>query len=123
MELPPSDSAEALLAERDSLAALRQRFETVTTKVNILAGVEAVPAGFDLDGVTKVHKALQVLLSLRDRRAAAVQRVRDLGDQLAKSSEAISAATAEFHEMLGGLGECPLCGSLLSHDHGGKPCE
>jgi len=122
VELPSTDDAAALLAERDSLAALRQRFEAVTTKVTTLTGVEAVPTDFDFDGATKVYTALQVVTGLRDRRTAAMQRVRDLEQQLADSKKAISSATAEFHEMLGGLGECPLCGSLLSHDHGEKPC-
>lgn len=122
VEIPLLGDAGALLDERDSLMKLQQSHLAAARQVEHWAGVEEVDTDFDFSVAEKVLAALQILLGLQDRWTAATERVQELERELAATESAVEEATSEFHEMLGGMGECPLCGSTeVAHDHGGKP--
>jgi len=117
VEIPSAAEAQASLVERDSLVSLRQRLDAATANVGRLEGVEGVQTDFDTVPVEKTFAALQVLRGLRSRWTAATERVTTLEKELSDTEEGVEAVTSEFQEMLGGMGECPLCGSSLAHQH------
>jgi len=116
VEVPAEDALDALetiLDEADELRGLQTRYEDTTRRVESLAGVEGIEVDIDFKPVSRLLEALGVLQDLKTRYKAAAKRVADQESKLALEQVSLESTEKAVTEILGELGECPVCGSEL----------
>ena len=113
---------EAVVARGDynDAQVLHERLTTARRRlVNAEAGAsvcEAHPMPEPKQAV-KVQAALRVLGAFRERRDNALTLIADLAVDMGDAETALAEAAETVRELLGGMDECPTCGSALDHVH------
>jgi len=107
------DSLAAFLDEADELQDLKFRHEGADQRVKSLAGVEGIEIDIDIKPATRFLDALGVLQDLKTRHGAAIKKVADLEAGVAREEVSLESAEKAVTVLLGDMGECPICGSML----------
>ncbi len=115
----PFEAVRVLLGEKAGLEGLAAKHSRLDSEVTRLSGVEEVGVDIDFTQTERRLAALDVMRGMQSRYLKATKKVTDTEQELADAESALDAVTQEFTETLGGLGECPVCGSTLAHEHGG----
>lgn len=97
--------------------SIRDRFNATTTLVGNLSVL--VPKSDDLDTSDAVFSfdALKSVVDLKDRWLSTVKLIDTLEQSHVTNERDFVTTTAEITATLGGLGECPTCGSTHVGDH------
>lgn len=73
--------------------------------------------GLDVSQAEKYSQAIDKLTDLRSSLDRARSKVRMETDDLARNEQELESVEADLTALLGDMSECPVCGSVLDHDH------
>lgn len=117
VDVPPREDFTALAEiQRDTqeVVRIRDQRERALSRVRKLAGIESVEVDVDLTSAEKTLGVLQVVVELRRRIRAAQEQVASLTGELDKLEKEETHASEELFGILGGLGQCPVCGGHIA---------
>lgn len=98
------------------LYPLREKLSSVSRTVDNLSGVEDADCSVDLGNARKTHLALDLVGSLKERHRHWESTIRSLEKELASKASELEQVRDEVSQILGDMGECPLCGSSVVNE-------
>ena len=118
--VPAPGDVGALLDELEELKGLHRRFVNVRGRVARYDGVEAV----DVEIETLPTEKLAIAMSNAGAMQAQIEhvklKVKALEASAEKNRQGLREVEAEVAEILGDMGECPVCGSVVDCTHKGR---
>lgn len=105
------------LREIHALGDLRLRLGATTSGVTRLTEVESIPVDVDGSLVDRIDLALRRAEDLRHQWKGARSTVDTAEQDLQGAEGDLSSITQTLMDLLGGMGECPVCGTVTGHQH------
>lgn len=95
------------------LKALSNSLDQSQAVVEKLGGTESLSLDeADLQEAERLDQALELVLGLHSKRSGALDNVQSQAEDLAHQEKRLAEAQLEVEELLGDLGECPVCGTV-----------
>jgi len=114
VQVPKTEVQVAVFAHTDvtEMRDLRDRLGRAQERVDRYDGVEEINHDLESRPAERVLKALEELRDLKDRRSNAALDVMDLEGTLESKTRERGLVEKTVTEILGDMGECPVCGSI-----------
>jgi len=116
-EDPAFFTVRGVMDEQEDLKRLARKQDRLLEQVTRLEGVENICVKIDFSQTERRLAALGVMRDLRSLHERAVRKVQSREQEVAKAEAVLEQVTQEFTETLGGMAECPMCGSTLENVH------
>lgn len=120
VEVPATGDAEDLLVQWEDTRRLRRALQKTKAMVTRYEGVEGIDLGDLSEGaVERIGAAISNVTEWQRKLTKLKEAIDQMEAQAANKAGELQAAKAEIAELLGDLGECPVCGTVC-HTPGHK---
>lgn len=119
IQVPKAGDSEALLTELEELERLRVRMTRARDRVSKFDGIQDVDVDIDARPAEKLASALATAEGLKGRLEGVQSKIQLMERALTKSEQDFTVSVSSVGEILGDMGECPICGTVTGHTHGG----